>query len=102
MFGDGVKLDEMALQMNLNRVLENAKSLGNVRIFLNPSDAIRLDPSWKDYQGMLTGNKVIIVPSEGIKPGGCFVQGETGSIDARVEAQMTNALGVFDQTYEVD
>jgi flagellar biosynthesis/type III secretory pathway protein FliH len=101
MFGDGVKLDEMGLQMNLSRVLENAKSLGDVRIFLNPGDAIRLDPAWKEYQSMLSGNKIIIVPSEGIKPGGCFVQGETGSIDARVEAQMENALGVFNQTFEV-
>ncbi len=101
MFGDGVKLDELGLQMNLSRVLENAKSLGDVRIFLNPADAIRLDPAWKEYQSMLSGNKVIIVPSESIKPGGCFVQGETGSIDARVEAQLENALGVFDQTVEV-
>jgi flagellar biosynthesis/type III secretory pathway protein FliH len=101
MFGDGVKLDELGLQMNLSRVLENAKSLGDVRIFLNPGDAIRLDPAWKEYQTMLSGNKVIIVPSEGVKPGGCFVQGETGSIDARVEAQLETALGVFDQTIEV-
>jgi flagellar assembly protein FliH len=102
MFGDGVKLDEMGLQVNLNRVLENAKSLGNVRIFLNPSDAIHLDPGWREYQSMLSGNKVMIVPSEGIKPGGCFIQGETGSIDARVEAQLTNALGVFDQRFEAE
>lgn len=101
MFGDGVKLDETGLQMNLSRVLENAKSLGDVRIFLNPGDAIRLDPAWKEYQTMLSGNKIIIVPSEGIKPGGCFVQGETGSIDARVEAQLGTALGVFDQSIEV-
>jgi flagellar biosynthesis/type III secretory pathway protein FliH len=101
MFGDGVKLDELGLQMNLSRVLENAKSLGDVRIFLNPGDAIRLDPAWKEYQSMLSGNKVIIVPSEGVKPGGCFVQGETGSIDARVEAQLETSLGVFDQMIEV-
>jgi len=102
MFGDGVKLDEMGIQMNLSRILENAKSLGNVRIFLNPGDAIRLDPGWKEYQSMLSGNKVVIVPSENIKPGGCFVQGDTGSIDARVEAQLDAVLGVLNPNSEVD
>jgi flagellar biosynthesis/type III secretory pathway protein FliH len=102
MFGEGVKLDETGLQMNLGRVLENAKSLGDVRIFLNPSDALRLDPAWKEYQSMLSGNKVVIVPSDGIKPGGCFVQGETGSIDARVEAQLDTVLGVFNQELEAE
>lgn len=102
MFGDGVKLDEMGLQMNLSRILENAKSLGDVRIFINPGDAIRLDPAWKEYQSMLTGNKVIIVPSDSIKPGGCFVQGETGSIDARVEAQLGAVMGVLSSSGEVD
>lgn len=102
MFGDGVKLDELGLQMNLSRILENAKSLGDVRIFINPNDAIRLDPAWKEYQSMLTGNKVIIVPSESIKPGGCFVQGETGSIDARVEAQLEAAMGIFNSEGEAE
>jgi flagellar assembly protein FliH len=97
MFGEGISLDETALQINLNRVLENAKALGNLRIFLNPTDATRLDTAWKEYQSMLTGNRVMIIPSDKITPGGCFVQGEMGSIDARVETQLDAVMNVFEQ-----
>jgi flagellar biosynthesis/type III secretory pathway protein FliH len=95
MFGQGVALDEKALQDNLNRLLENAKSLGELKIFLNPDDAARLDPAWRETQSLIIGNKVFIIPSEGTKPGGAFIQGQMGSVDATVDTQLKSLLDVF-------
>jgi flagellar assembly protein FliH len=88
MFGDGVALDNSALQINFNRVLENATSLGDLKIFINPADGSVLDPSWREMQTMITGNKVQLIPSEDITRGGCYVQGKLGTVDARVETEM--------------
>jgi flagellar biosynthesis/type III secretory pathway protein FliH len=96
-FGEGVNLDSNALQINLNRIMESAQRLGDLNIFLNPQDANLLDPSWSDYQLLITGNKVRVVPSEKILPGGCFVKGCTGAVDARVETQLASVLNTIDE-----
>jgi flagellar assembly protein FliH len=97
MFGDGMTLDGKAMEINLNRVVENAKSLGDIKVYLNPGDAEHLDPTWREYQQLISGNRVQIVPSDGITKGGCFVQGQLGTVDARVETQMKAVLEVFNQ-----
>jgi flagellar assembly protein FliH len=92
MFGEGAKLDANALQVNLNRVMESAQGLGDLNVFLNPRDARLLDPSWSEYQLLITGDKVKVIPSENITPGGCFVKGSMGSVDARVETQLASVI----------
>lgn len=57
-FGEGVELNTNALQLNLNRIMENAQGLGDLNIFLNPRDVKNLDPSWSEYQMLITGNRV--------------------------------------------
>ncbi len=94
-FGDGVVLEDQSLQMNLNRVLQNASALGDLKIYLHPQDAARLDPAWKEYQSLVLGSKVQIIPAEGITRGGCYIQGQMGAVDARVETQMRNVLTSF-------
>ncbi len=100
MFGDGVRLDANALQINLNRIMENAQRLGDLNIFLNPQDANLLDSSWSNYQLLVTGNKVRIVPSEKILPGGCIIKGINGVVDARVETQLAAVLNMIGETSE--
>jgi flagellar assembly protein FliH len=100
-FGEGVRLDPNALQINLNRIMDSAQRLGDLKIFLNPRDANELDPSWSNYQLLITGNKVRIVPSEKIKPGGCVIKGSTGTVDARVETQLNAVLTAIDEVNEV-
>ena len=95
MFGEGVNLDAKALQINLNRIMENAQGLGDLNIFLNPRDAKLLDSSWSEYQFLVSGNKIRIIPSEKITPGGCIVKGNTGMVDARVETQACLCLTYF-------
>jgi flagellar assembly protein FliH len=97
MFGEGAHLDANTLQINLNRIMESAQRLGDLNIFLNPQDANLLDPSWCDYQLLITGNKVRVVPSEKILPGGCFIKGSTGAVDARVETQLASVINTIDE-----
>jgi flagellar assembly protein FliH len=102
MFGEGVRLDAEALQINLNRIMEKAQRLGDLNIFLNPRDASQLDTSWRDYQLLITGNKVSIIPSEKIKPGGCVIKGNMGMVDARVETQLAAVLNTMSEVSEAD
>ena len=101
MFGDGVDLDTNALQVNLNHIMESAHGLGNLNIFLNPRDAKNLDPSWSEYQKLITGDNVKIIPSGKITRGGCFVKGEMGIVDGRVETQLSAILKTFDEPDEL-
>lgn len=101
MFGEGVRLDADGLQLNLNRIMEHAQRLGDLNIFLNPRDANLLDQAWSNYQLLITGNKVRIIPSEKIKPGGCVVKGSMGMVDARVDTQLTAVLNRLDEVREV-
>jgi flagellar biosynthesis/type III secretory pathway protein FliH len=50
---------------------------------------------------LITGNKVRIIPSEKIQPGGCFVKGGMGMVDARVETQLAAILNTIAETNEV-
>ena len=97
MFGEGVRLDANALQINLNRVMEHAQKLGDLNIFLNTRDVERLDPSWSEYQLLITGNKVKIIPSEKITPGGCIVKGSMGMVDGRVETQLAAVINTIEE-----
>ncbi len=101
MFGEGVKLDPSALQQNLNRVMESAQGLGDLNIFINPRDARLLDPSWSEYQLLITGDRVKIIPSETITPGGCFVKGSMGTVDARVQTQLSAVIKSLDENEEL-
>jgi flagellar assembly protein FliH len=102
MFGDGAKLDTQALHSNLNRVLENARGLGNLKIFLNPNDARLLDISWSEQQMLVLGEQVKVVPSGNILPGGCLIKGNIGTVDGRVETQLDAILKTFDEPQLVE
>jgi len=88
LFGHGFALEQEALQQAFHHVLENARSLGDLRIYVNPEDARNLDAYWREFQTNFTGHQVQILSTDAITRGGCFVQGEMGSVDARIETQM--------------
>jgi flagellar biosynthesis/type III secretory pathway protein FliH len=100
LFGEGVHLDENALQVYLNQVLEDAKSMGDVSIYMSPADAGLLDSSWPEYQSLIRGEKVRIIPSPRIKPGGCYVQGQMGIVDAQVETKLKAVWDAMAETEE--
>lgn len=100
LFGEGMELDENALHANLNRIMENAHGLGALKIFLHPRDARLLDSYWSEQQMLILGEQVKIVPTNNIKPGGCLIKGNMGTVDGRVETQLDAVLKTFDEPAE--
>lgn len=97
MFGEGVVLDNATLQQHFSSVLETARSLDDLRIYMNPHDANALGPDWREYQASLIGHKVEIISNDSIKRGGCYIQGEWGTADALVETQLNAILNQFSE-----
>jgi flagellar assembly protein FliH len=88
LFADGFVLDSAMLQQTFNQALEGARSLGDLRIYVHPDDAANIDPYWREFQVSISGKQVQIIPSEAIKRGGCFVNGQLGTVDARIDTQL--------------
>jgi len=99
-FGDGLPLDPDTLGQAFTRALSQAKSLGDLRIYLNPKDAAVLSAHWDKLQGAVAGQKVELIPSEVIKRGGCYIEGQYGTVDARVETQFQLATEALLTTLE--
>jgi flagellar biosynthesis/type III secretory pathway protein FliH len=86
-FGEGLPLDPEVLGQAFSRALSQAKTLGELRVYVHPEDALVLGPQWVKQQTAMSGQQMDLVPSDIIKRGGCFVEGQFGSVDARVETQ---------------
>ncbi len=99
-FGDGLPLDPDALGQAFTRALSRAKSLGDLRIYLHPEDAAVLSAHWDKLKGVTAGQKVELIPSEMIKRGGCYIEGQYGTVDARVETQFQLATDALLETLE--
>jgi flagellar assembly protein FliH len=97
MFGNGMILDGDTLQRHFAEVLESARSLGDLRIFMHPLDAQALGHDWREYQASVMGAKVELVSNESIRRGGCYIQGEWGTADALVETQLNAILEQFSE-----
>lgn len=88
LFGEGYVLDSVSLQQTFTRVLENARTLGNLRVYVNPEDATLLGPYWREYQESVSSHQIEVIPSSSISRGGCYVNGQWGSADGRIETQL--------------
>ncbi len=96
LFGSGIIVDPSVLQDTFTKVLLRARALGNLRIFVHPDDALRIDPAWRDFQVTISGQRIQIIPTESVHPGGCFIEGDQGTVDARIETRLDSVLSVFD------
>jgi flagellar assembly protein FliH len=88
--GDGVALETPALQAAFARALAESKPLGNLRVHLHPEDAERLGPQWPRQAP--SGQALELVADPAIRRGGCLIEGEHGTVDARIETQLQVAL----------
>lgn len=88
LFGEGLPLDPDTLGNAFSRALEQAKTIGDLRIYVHPQDAIALTPHWAQQQATFSGQKIELIPSDIIKRGGCFIEGQYGNVDARIETQL--------------
>ncbi|MBI3761201.1 MAG: hypothetical protein HY260_04985 [Chloroflexi bacterium] len=91
-FGEGLALDAGTLKSAFARALAEAKPLGDLRVHVHPDDDALLDPHWPQQQSALIGQRLELVPDPAVRRGGCLVEGQYGSVDARVETQMQVAL----------
>jgi len=95
-FGNGLVLDPETLNRSFERALVEAKSLGDLRIRAHPEDVAVLGPLWPSQHMALTGQRIDLVPNQDVERGGCYIEGQFGSVDARVHTQfnlVTETLG---------
>ncbi len=97
LFTEGFEVEDAVLQKTFSHALINARTLGELRIFLNPGDAANLDPSWRDFQTNISNQRIQLFPSENIRPGGCFIDGINGTVDARIETRLQLILDALDE-----
>lgn len=88
LFGEGMELEDKLLKDTFEEALAHAKPLGDLRIHVHPQDVEILGPHWPDLQAGMRGQKLELVPDDSIRRGGCLIEGQSGSVDARVETQL--------------
>jgi hypothetical protein len=71
--------------------------LGNLRIRANPQDIAVLGDLWLEEQKQLRNITVEWLPSEDILRGGCVIEGDFGSLDARVDLKLDRILQKIDE-----
>jgi flagellar biosynthesis/type III secretory pathway protein FliH len=98
LFGKGFELEPTILQQVVLRAVSEASRLGNLRVYLHPADEASLVSLWQESDLTLNGQKIQLVPSQDILRGGCFVEGEFGSVDARIDNQLNMIEGTFKET----
>ncbi len=87
LFSGGFELPAELLDQIVSRAINEASRLGNLRVYLNPEDAKLLVNLWQESELTLNGQQIQIVSSQNISRGGCFIDGEFGVLDGRVEEQ---------------
>jgi flagellar assembly protein FliH len=90
--GEGVTLEAEVLQAAFGRALAEARPLGDLRIHVHPDDDALLGPHWPEQQSSHLGQKLELMPDADIRRGGCLVEGQYGSVDARLGTQLHLAL----------
>jgi flagellar biosynthesis/type III secretory pathway protein FliH len=87
LFGAGFELPAEQIDHIVSRAINEASRLGNLRVYLNPEDAKSLVNLWQESELTLNGQQIQIVSSQNILRGGCFIDGEFGVLDGRLEEQ---------------
>ncbi len=98
LFGSGTVISEDTLREVFLKAMEDAKSLGDLRLRANPQDVEAVGKDWVEQQAELKGFQVEIVPSEDIQRGGCYIEGDFGALDARVEKKLER---IFEKVEDV-
>ena len=87
-FGEGFNLNAEQIEQVVIRAISEANRLGNLRVYMNPDDHDKLYTLWQDSELTVNGQKIQLVKSQNINPGGCFIEGEFGSVDSRIDVQL--------------
>lgn len=98
LFGHGYELPPEQIDRIVSRAINEGSRLGNLRIYLNPEDAKALVNLWQESELTLNGQQIQIVSSQNISRGGCFVDGQFGVVDGRVEEQVDQIMDSLHET----
>lgn len=98
LFGDGYQLNVQEIEGVITRAISQASRLGDLRIYLHPEDARQIISLWQESEIILNGQKIALVSSQNIEPGGCFIDGQYGMVDSRVSEQLTQIHKALDST----
>lgn len=105
LFGHGFELPAEQIDHIVSRAINEASRLGNLRVYLNPEDAKLLVNLWQESEITLNGQQIQIVSSQNISRGGCFIDGQFGVVDGRVEEQVdqiTSSIKSAETNLEVE
>jgi flagellar biosynthesis/type III secretory pathway protein FliH len=102
LFSEGLALDAETLARVFSRSLAEGRPLGDLRIRAHPDDVALLGPLWPSQQTALSGQRIELVPNQEIERGGCFIEGQYGSVDARVKTQLGLALQMLDDVLHTE
>ncbi|HPH96751.1 MAG TPA: FliH/SctL family protein [Anaerolineaceae bacterium] len=99
LFGHGVSLEPAMLAQTINRVMGEASRLGDLRIYLHPDDFAALSSLWGEADARHNGQRIELMASERIVRGGCYVEGEFGSIDNQLDVQVKLVIDALQDTF---
>ena len=88
LFGNGFELPSEQIDHIVSRAINEGSRLGNLRIYLHPEDSKILVNLWQESELTVNGQQIQIISSQNISRGGCFVDGQFGIVDGRVEEQI--------------
>jgi len=84
-----LKVNQGVIERVLDEVLDSLRNCEVVRIRVHPSEARLAQAAIRAKDSVLGGlQQVELVRDAGISPGGCVVDTDVGTIDARLEAQL--------------
>ncbi|WP_417389223.1 FliH/SctL family protein [Gimesia sp.] len=73
----------------MSEALKLASGTQQIRFLLNPTDVVHLGKNPRSFITNLTGCQTCeIIEDESISPGGCIIETQHGTIDARIETQL--------------
>ena len=98
LFGNGFVLDPETLENVILNSITEASRLGDLRIYLHPKDHQSLITLWQEPEIVLNGQKIELISSQNILQGGCFIEGQFGIVDGRVDEQIRSIHHSMDMT----
>lgn len=86
--GEALKLNDESLMSMVRQALQSA--MGNeLTVYLNPQDFDRIKPHSAQLMSVLQTTQTLqMKASENVKPSGCIIESELGTIDAQLDYQL--------------
>jgi flagellar biosynthesis/type III secretory pathway protein FliH len=97
LFSSGLALDPNILKDVVARAINEASRLGNLKVYLNPEDLDKLRKLWREAELDYNGQKIQLASNNEILPGGCFIDGDYGSVDARINTQVKSVVDTLNE-----